>query len=185
MVQIPRPVRQPDAPARGDDFDAVFRQHAAAVARWVAALGGPLLDVEDTVQEVFMVAYRRLSEFRGDAKVSTWLFQITRRVVLGQRRRARWRRWLRGSAEDVAGHLATPELGPVEELERRQEAGRLYAVLDRMNEKYRMVLVLTKLEGMSTDQIAQVTGVSVVTARVWLHRARAQFQRLAGEGGAP
>src|SRR6266404_2479783 len=80
-MQMPRPVRQADAPARGDDFDSVFRQHAAAVARWVAALGGPLLDVEDTVQEVFMVAHRRLSEFRGDAKVSTWLFQITRRVV--------------------------------------------------------------------------------------------------------
>ncbi len=183
-MQMPRPARPADAPARGDDFDSVFRQHAAAVARWAAALGGPLLDVEDTVQEVFMVAHRRLSEFRGDAKVSTWLFQITRRVVLGQRRRARWRRWLRGSAEDVAGHVATPELGPVEELERRQAAQRLYAVLDRMNEKYRMVLVLTKLEGMGTDQIAQVTGVSAVTARVWLHRARAQFQRLASEGGS-
>ena len=178
---MPRPLRPVEAPARRDDFDGVFRQHGAAVARWVAALGGPLVDVEDAVQEVFMVAHRRLSEFRGDAKVTTWLFQITRRVVMGQRRRARWRRWLRGSAEDVAGHVATPELGPVEELERRQAAERLYAVLGRMNEKYRTVLVLTKMDGMEADEIARVTGVSGVTVRVWLHRARAQFQRLARE----
>jgi RNA polymerase sigma factor (sigma-70 family) len=106
---MPRPT--PDAgPAGADGFDAIFRANAALVARWAAALGGPLLDVEDTVQEIFMVTHRRLSEFRGEAKVSTWLFHITRRVVLAQRRRARWRRWLRGSAEDAAGHIAAPDL---------------------------------------------------------------------------
>lgn len=176
-------MREDEAPARGDEFDCVFKEHAANVSRWAAGLGGPLLDVEDAVQEVFMVAHRRLPEFRGDAKVSTWLFQITRRVVLAQRRRGRWRRWLRGSAEEVAGDVPTPELGPVEELERKQAARRLYAVLDRMSEKYRTVLVLTKLEGMSAEQIAAVTGVSSVTVRVWLHRARAQFQSLARDGG--
>lgn len=182
---MPRPLRPVEAPVRGDDLDGLFRQHGAAVARWAAALGGPLLDVEDAVQEVFMVAHRRLSEFRGDAKITTWLFQITRRVVLGQRRRARWRRWLGGSAEDVAGHVATPELGPVEEFERRQTARRLYTVLDRMNEKYRTILVLTKMEGMDADQIARMTGVSAVTVRVWLHRARAQFQKLASVEATP
>jgi RNA polymerase sigma-70 factor (ECF subfamily) len=181
-MHLPRRMPQDAAPA--DDFDAIFRANAATVARWAAALGGSLVDVEDAVQEVFMVAHRRLAEFRGDAKVSTWLFQITRRVVLGQRRRSRWRRWLRGSAEDAAGHLATPELGPVEELERRQAVRRLSAVLDRMNEKYRLVLVMTKLEGLPPEEIAQMCGVSPVTVRVWLHRARAQFQRLAAtEGG--
>ncbi|HEY2902899.1 MAG TPA: sigma-70 family RNA polymerase sigma factor [Polyangia bacterium] len=182
-MSMPRPMLQEAEPVRADGFDALFRQHGAVVARWAAALGGPELEIEDAVQEVFMVAHRRLSEFRGDAKVTTWLFQITRRVVSGQRRRARWRQWLRGSAEDVAGHLATPELGPVEALERREAARRLYAVLDQMNEKYRMVLVLTKMEGLDADQIARVSGVSSVTVRVWLHRARAQFQQLALEGG--
>lgn len=182
-MPLARPMRRDDAPVTGDGFDAVFRANAAAVARWAAALGGPLLDVEDAVQEVFMVAHRRLGEFRGEAKVSTWLFQITRRVVMGQRRRGRWRRWLRGSAEDAAGHLAAPDLGPVEQLERRQAAQRLYDVLDRMSDKFRTVLVLTKLEGLSPDEIASMCGVSAVTVRVWLHRARAQFQRLASEGG--
>jgi RNA polymerase sigma-70 factor (ECF subfamily) len=184
-MHLPRQMPQDAASVAADDFDAVFRANAAAVARWVAALGGSHVDVEDAVQEVFMVAHRRLAQFRGDAKVSTWLFQITRRVVLGQRRRARVRRWLRGSAEDVAGDLAAPDLSPVEEVERRQAARRLYAVLDRMNEKYRTVLVMTKLEGLPPEEIAQMCGVSAVTVRVWLHRARAQFQRLAAaEGGA-
>jgi RNA polymerase sigma-70 factor (ECF subfamily) len=182
-MRMARPVPGGEALAPGDDFDGVFREHAASVARWAAALGGPLLDVEDTVQEVFLVAHRRLGEFRGDAKIGTWLFQITRRVVHAQRRRGRWRRWLGGSAEDVAGHVPAPGLGPVEELERRQLAQRLYAVLERMSEKHRMVLVLTKVEEMSAEEIAGIAGVETVTIRVWLHRARAQFQKLAREGG--
>ena len=50
-MQMPRPLRPADAPARGDDFDALFRQHGAVVARWAAALGGPPVmseaDLED------------------------------------------------------------------------------------------------------------------------------------------
>jgi RNA polymerase sigma-70 factor (ECF subfamily) len=183
-MRMTRPARGNEVPAPAEDFDDVFRQYAVIVARWAAALGGPLLDIEDAVQEVFVVAHRRLPDFRGDAKMSTWLFQITRRVVQGQKRRSRWRRWLRGSAEDVAGKMEAPGLGPVEELERRQAAQHLYAVLDRMNEKYRTVLVLTKVEGMTADEIALVAGVATVTVRVWLHRARAQFQTLVRQEGA-
>jgi RNA polymerase sigma-70 factor (ECF subfamily) len=181
-MQMVRSLDGGRAPVGGNAFDDVFREHAVAVARWAAALGGPLLDVEDVVQEVFIVAHRRLPEFRGDAKLSTWLFHITRRVVHAQRRRATFRRWLRGSAEDAAGDLPSHDLNPIEVLEQRQTARRLYAVLDRMKEKYRMVLVLTKIEGLSDEQIAAITGVEAVTVRVWLHRARAQFQQLVAEG---
>jgi RNA polymerase sigma factor (sigma-70 family) len=58
---------------------------------------------------------------------------------------------------------------------------KLYAVLDKMNENYRTALVMTKLEGLAPEQLAQMCGVSAVTVRVRLHRARAQFERLAAE----
>ena len=171
------------------DFERLFREHAATVSRWVAGIGGPSVDVEDAVQDVFIVAHRRLPEFRGEAKVSTWLFRITHRVARSHRRRARRRRWLGGSADEVGGRLEAPQLDPVEELVRKQAIAELYAVLDQLNEKFRTVLVLANFEGLEAQQIATMTGVTPTTARVWLHRARLKFRRLMaarrqGEGRA-
>lgn len=134
-----------------------------------------------------MVAHRRLPEFRGEAKVSSWLFRITQLVVKHQRRRSRWRRWLRGSAADVGGRLPAPVLDPVEEMVRKQAAAEIYGVLDQMSEKFRTVLILANFEDLDAGEIARITGVQPSTARVWLHRARLQYQRIAAarEGAEP
>jgi RNA polymerase sigma-70 factor (ECF subfamily) len=173
--------RADQTPAEGVEapvpsLDALYRAHAGTVARWAAHLGGPRLDVEDAVHEVFLVVSKRLPEFRGDAKVTTWLYRITERVVRGGRRRERVRRWLdlvrRG---DVQQSLAPPRLSPVEELERRQSRETVYRILDRLAEKYRRVLVLFELEELSGEEIAALTGLKLATVWVQLHRARAQF----------
>src|SRR6185436_1837667 len=75
------------------EFDVLYREHAGVVARWARHLAGPSIDTEDLVQEIFLVARRRLPEFRGDAKVTTWLYAITVRVVRTARRQDRLRRW--------------------------------------------------------------------------------------------
>ncbi len=168
------PTAEGKAPA--PSLDGLYRAHAATVARWVAHLGGPRLDVEDAVHEVFLVVGKRLPEFRGDAKITTWLYRITERVVRGGRRRERLRRWLdfvrRG---DVERALSPPKLTPVEELERRQSREVVYRVLDRLAEKYRRVLVLFELEELSGEEIAALTGIKLATVWVHLHRARALF----------
>src|SRR4051794_41831532 len=74
-------------------FGAVYAAHAATVARWAARLGGPSADVEDITQEVFVVVNRRLPEFRGQSRMSTWLFGITAKVAANERRRRQLRQW--------------------------------------------------------------------------------------------
>ncbi len=157
--------------------DEAFRLHGAAVTRWALRLGGPSLDLDDTVQEVFLRVQKDLSGFRGEAQLTTWLYRITQNVVGARRRKERYRRWLGGTASEVAGHLPATTLTPVDELERRQAGERLYRVLDRMSEKYRTVFILFELERLSGEEISQVTGAKVETVWVWLHRARAQFQK--------
>jgi RNA polymerase sigma-70 factor (ECF subfamily) len=168
------PADQPEAAA--PSLDGLYRAHAGKIARWAAHLGGPRLDVEDAVHEVFLVVGKRLSEFRGDAKVTTWLYRITERVVRGGRRRERLRRWLdlvrRG---DVEESLSPPRPSPIEELERRQSREAVYRILDRLAEKYRRVLVLFELEELSGEEIAALTGIKLATVWVHLHRARALF----------
>lgn len=155
----------------------LFRAHARDVGRWAYRLGGPLMDVEDVVQEVFVVAHQQLASFRGDAAPSTWLFRITENVVRHRRRKDRLRRWLRKDAEALADRRAAQEASAQQRLEEHERAKRLYRVLDQMGERARAVLVMFELEGLSGEQIAELYDARVGTVWVWLHRARADFLR--------
>lgn len=158
------------------DLDALYRAHALTVARWAAHLGGPSADLDDLVHEIFLVAGRRLSEFRSEAKVTTWLYRITERVVAARRRRERTHRWLRQTRHaDVERELCSAPLTPVEDLQRQQARATVYRVLDGLPEKYRSVLILFELEGLSGEEIAALTGRKLPTVWVHLHRARARF----------
>lgn len=159
----------------GASLADLYRAHASDVGRWAQRLGGPLMDVEDVVQEVFLVAHRKLPTFRYDASPSTWLFRITHNVVRHRRRKDRLRKWLSGTAEAEQDARPTEERGALEKLEARQSADRLYSVLNQMSDRYRTVLVLFELEEQSGEQIAQLLGAKTATVWVWLHRARADF----------
>jgi RNA polymerase sigma-70 factor (ECF subfamily) len=156
-------------------LESVYREHAQTVARWATRLGGPTVDVEDVVHEVFLVVHAQLDGFRGDAKLSTWLYRITENVVRHRRRRDRFRRWLGGSSEDVAGRIASSRPTPVELLERREAEALVYKALDALNDKQRTLIVLFELEGCSGEQISELTGMKVNAVWVALHRARARF----------
>jgi RNA polymerase sigma-70 factor (ECF subfamily) len=158
------------------NLEALYRAHAATVARWAAKLAGPGVDVEDLVHEIFLVARRRLPEFRGDAKVTTWLYRITERMALGHRRRDRFRRWFPLARQtEIEGTMSPPHLTPVDDLERRQSTETVYRILDRMPDKYRTVIILFELEELSGEEIAALTGLKLATVWVQLHRARTRF----------
>ena len=71
------------------DFDAVYAEHAGFVCRVLRGMGLPDAQLDDAVQDVFLVVHRRLGEFDGQAKVRTWLFGIALRVASHHRRRAK------------------------------------------------------------------------------------------------
>ena len=170
------------------DVGELYRTYAADVSRWARRLRGPQEDVEDVLHEVFVIAQRRLGGFRGDAQVSTWLYAVTVHVVQEQRRKARWRRWLRFGHDAPADRKAPPT--PLETLESRRAAEVVYRLLDRLPEGERTALILFELEGLSGDEIASVTGDAPGTIWVRLHRARARFRKLYSDwerraGGEP
>ena len=155
----------------------VYRLHARDVARWAARLGGPQVDVEDVVQDVFLTAHRLLPEFRGEAKITTWLFRITQNQVRHRLRRLRLRRLFSSSSEegDLVAELPSNAPSPVDDLERKEARATVYRILDGMSEKYRTAFILFEIEKLSGEEIAQLLSQKVATIWVWLHRARAQF----------
>lgn len=155
-------------------FPEAYRDYAQTAARWARQLGGCDIDVEDVVQEVFLVVSRRLSGFRGEARFSSWLFEITRKIVANHRRRQRWRFWRSGNQQSLASapsHL----LDPAAELEQRQAVAFFYRALDKLPEKYRTVLVLYEIEGLSTQEIADLRDLNLSTVKVQLARSREGF----------
>jgi RNA polymerase sigma-70 factor (ECF subfamily) len=156
------------------DLEAIYRAYAPDVSRWARRLRGPGGDVDDVVHEVFLVAQRRLPEFRGEARVGTWLYAITLRVVQGQRRKERWWRWLRLGELPADPAPASPT--PLEAFESRQATLLTYRLMESLSEAERSALILFELEGLSGEEIAAVTGEAVGTIWVRLHRARRRFR---------
>jgi RNA polymerase sigma-70 factor (ECF subfamily) len=154
-------------------FAEAYRDHAARVARWVEHLGGLECDLEDVVQEVFLVVSRRWSTFRDHGNFTSWLFGITRKIAANHRRRLRWRRLWAG--DHAFASLRWEGLAPDAELERRRVMMLFHRALDRLPEKQRSVFVLYELEGMSTPGIAKLTQRKLSTVKVQLTRARAHF----------
>jgi RNA polymerase sigma factor (sigma-70 family) len=176
LKKAPAPTGASEVPAT---CEQAFREHGQDVARWARHLGGAELDVEDVVQEVFMVVNRRLSAFRPEARFSSWLFEVTRKTVANHRRRHKRRL---GQSEDGLDRLPALVGDPAAEMERRQSVARFYAALDRLPEKYRAVIVLYELEGLSAQELAELRNLKLGTLRVHLSRAREQlvavYQRL-------
>ena len=175
----------PPEPAQGETIEEIYDRYAPQVERWVRRLAGPRLDPEDLLHDIFLVVLRRRHEFRGEAKLTTWLFCITQRIVRWRRRKAALRRWLWQTHGQAVAEATATVPTPVEEVERREASLRLYAALDRMPEKYRTTLVLFALEGLPGEEIAALTGTDTGTIWVRLHRARARLAALLAAGEEP
>jgi RNA polymerase sigma-70 factor (ECF subfamily) len=161
----------------GLELASLYAAHADDVRRWVLRIAGPSVDAEDIVHEVFIVVQRRLHEFRGDAKFTTWLYRITAFVALRQLRKQRVRGSLRALPNELADEIASLEPSPCEQLEEKQKAQAVHTALGSLDSKHRDVLVLFELDGHNGEEIADLTSTKLATVWVRLHRGRARFRK--------
>jgi RNA polymerase sigma-70 factor (ECF subfamily) len=159
-------------------FREVYEAHFPFVWRSLRRLGVPESDAADAAQEVFVVVNRKLPEFEGRSKVTTWLFGICMRVARDRRRLAHVRHevsddaTLAGRTDDRQDALA--------EVERRQGLSRLEAILDQMPIEQRAVFTLFELDGMTGDQIAELLEIPLGTVYSRLRFAREAFRDILG-----
>lgn len=149
-------------------FESVYRGHFRRVYRWISRLA-PHADAEDLSQEVFLVVHRRLPEFEGKARITTWLFQVTYHVIGSHVRRQRTERQVRGQLS-LLPRESPPE--PLQALVREEELCAVRLALDSLHLKHRTVLVLFELEQWSCADIAEALSIPVDTVYSRLHYAR-------------
>lgn len=156
-------------------FKEVYDEHFRFVWRSLRRLGVRDSDVPDAVQDVFLVVHRRLAEFEGRSKVTTWLFGICFRVARDRRKLAHVRR--RGGDDEPLLDCADERVDVAAEAERRQGLALLEAILDELPLEQRAVFTLFELEGMSGDDIAETLEIPLGTAYSRLRIARDAFRR--------
>lgn len=164
------------APTFGELYDTYF----AFVWRSARRLGTPTATLDDVVQEIFIVAHRRLAEFEGRSSLKTWLFAIVLNVVRAHRRMllAKHPHAISGGAEaptDTEGIAADASSAPDEIVSRVQAAEILDSLLDCLDDDKRAVFVLAELEQLSVPEIAAMVGVPLNTAYSRLRLARKAF----------
>lgn len=178
IVSETRRPREPtaDLPSR---LREVFDEHGPFVCRSLRYLGVPEADLDDLLQEVFMVVCKRMSDYEETGRTRAWLYSICTRVVHAQRRKVRRRRESGPPPEQAA---SASQLTQVQDREALELGWRL---LQQLPEQQREVFVLYEVEDMPMSEIAQALHCPLQTAYSRLYKARerimAEVERLPGE----
>jgi len=167
-------------------FEQVYREHSGRVAGAVRSVLGPDGEMEDVLQNAFIEINRALPSFRGQSKLSTWVYRIAVNVALQHIRRKQRRRWLSFGLSEDSAHDLRSSYDSEERLESRQALKRVYKIVNKLSEKKRTAWVLYEMEGMSPAEISEVLELPLNTVRSRILSARREILNALGEGsGAP
>ena len=159
----------------GEAFEEIVRANEAAVYQLALRRLGSREDAEDAAQEVFLKAYTSLQSFRGESKLSVWLYRITNNVCIDALRRRKETVSL--SVEDADGAEAQLELpderfDPAVLAARKDLREQVGKALMKLPPDAREILLLRELGGQSYDEIAQTLEIDVGTVKSRIFRAR-------------
>jgi RNA polymerase sigma-70 factor (ECF subfamily) len=155
-------------------FVELFERHRASLRRLCYGYLNSAGEVDDLFQEIMTNVWNSLPSFRGEAKVSTWLYRIAVNTALIHCRKRRPSEAL----QDVADQRASAH----QDLERRERLDALHRAIVRLGDQDRLIVSLL-LEGLSYREIADVTGITVNYVGVKLSRIKQALERIATEVG--
>lgn len=158
-------------------FAVLMRRFNRRLYRLARAIVGDDAEAEDALQEAYLNAYRRLSQFRGDSSLATWLSRLVVNECLGRMRRSARRQNVIPMTPSPVNHEveAAPadEVGsPDAEADRAQMRAILARRIDALPESFRAVFVLRSVEELSVEETAECLGIQAETVRSRHFRAK-------------
>lgn len=173
-----------------DAFYALVSRYERPLYRSALAITRNPADAEDVVQETFLRAYEHLAQFRGEAKFQTWLTQIalnTARMKLRKNHGGLWESLDQPRETDegfMPRDVAEWREDPEQRVGREEMEKLLHQAMNGLPPGYREVVALRDIQLLSTQETADVLGLSVANVKTRLLRARLQLrERLAGHLG--
>lgn len=157
-------------------FRRLYDRHKQRVFARLTKLIGVSPDRDDVMQQVFMQLHRSLPTFRGESKLTTFLYQIVSNVAIDHLRK----RWGKVVDNDAAALdvLVTSLPDPSEHSHARQQLNRLFSMLDNIKPRLRVAFVLVVVEGLSFEEAAEQLGMRRTAVRQRVMRARNQLLEL-------
>lgn len=167
-----------DLSRRGDNmaFGMIVERYQGMVARTVKGMLGDAAFAEDIGQDAFVRLYRSLNDFRGEAKLSTYLNRIAVNLTLNEIKRRKSHGSMLLSTEEGEGHLRV--ISDEDDSERRDTKELMNKALAMLEPKFRIVVVMRLLEGYSTKETAGVLKVPQGTVLSRLSRAQDQLKEI-------
>lgn len=162
-------------------LETLISQYEGKVFGLALRFTGNRPDAEEVLQDVFWRVLQHIGSFRGESKLSSWIYRITANTALEKVRKRPKTRDLPlaeelGPAMTEDGRIAEPVMDwtrlPHDELEQKELAQRLEEAIAQLPPDYRTVFVLRDIEGLSTEEAAEVLDLSVAALKTRLHRAR-------------
>jgi RNA polymerase sigma-70 factor (ECF subfamily) len=170
------------------DFSQIYEEFKPKILHYLSRLIGQQ-EAEDVAQEVFEKASRGLKNFKGESKLSTWLYRIATNTAIDRMKSPSFRRTSEHTSLDEntrtedrnvwSGHTKTP----LDQTVLRKEMSEcVREFIDRLPSDYKTVILLSELEGFKNKEIADILQVSLDTVKIRLHRARAMLKKELDDG---
>ncbi|MBN8227379.1 sigma-70 family RNA polymerase sigma factor [Corallococcus macrosporus] len=172
---------------RGDPeaFESLVHQHQDRLYDFCFRMLGDREEAHDLVQEIFVSVHQNVRRFREDARLSTWLFRISKNHCLNRLKYLQRRGRGRSDVYDEVSAAAIAEGGgappqPDAALDAARERARVQRAISQLDPDARMLVALRDIEGLSYDEIVDITELPEGTVKSRLHRAREKLADLLG-----
>ena len=164
------------------EFDRLFNEYSGPIYNYVLRMVGDRDRAADIAQDTFIKAYRHLDTLTDVSSTRSWLYRIATNTAIDEMRR---RRWVRPMGDDEEEHRQAADVrpGPEAQLMASQLDERIQRSLLRLRPNHRQCLILSDVEDMSAQQIAEVMEMSYGAVRTLLCRARGEMRALLAEEG--
>ena len=164
-------------------FQILVETYQRMVVNTCLAIVHNKADAEDLAQDVFLEIFRTAENFRGDSKISTWLYRIATNRSLNLIRNTKRKRFFQSIEETfTGGRNRTSEISenrgdqPDQNITDQQRSDMLHQAIDKLPEKQRTAFTLNKYEELPYQQIAEVMEISLASVESLIHRAKKNLQ---------
>ena len=157
----------------GAAFDELYRQHAGRLYNLAFRMAGAANDADDLLQEIFLLAYRKLGSFRGESSLGTWLYRLAMNHCLDvlRSRQSRMGQQTDSLDEESASEpVAAPALGAVSRID-------LDRAINRLPHACRAAFLLHDVEGFGHNEVGAILGISEGTSKSQVHKARLRIRQ--------